>query len=63
MEKKYSASKPVTIERIKQIKRFEHLSDEQAQAIIETYRLLAYSIYDVFKLVPEHEQKQFIRNI
>ncbi len=53
----------VTIERVKQTKGYEHLSDQEAQDIIDSYKQFAYMTYELFNKVPEHEQKQFIRSI
>lgn len=34
--------RPVTIERIREIKKFEHLSDEEAQKIIDDLKMLVH---------------------
>ena len=53
----------VTVERILQTKGFEHYTNEEAQNLIDTYRMLAKMTYELFTKIPEHEQKRFIRSI
>lgn len=42
MKPRAKSYEPVTIERIKELKNHEHLSDEEAQAIIDTLKTLVH---------------------
>ena len=63
MGEKPKGYKPVTKERIKEKVKYQHLSDDQAQQLIDVLRQFAYMSCTLLKEIPEKDHERFIRNL
>ncbi len=63
MGEKRTPYKPVTIERIKAKEKYKHLTDDQAQQVIDILRQFAFMTCELLKEIPDQEHGRFIDDL